>query len=334
MSDAFNEDLYRQNKQKDLQKLLDEFAINIDWIWIGKASRRKVSLQVDVKNNLGYFAEKSHNVIEISTDENFCPEINTLILPLKNFLKKQEENLYQKIIITAFDNILDVIFCAKRKLNLKQEQQLITFAKDNKINISSLINQDLSNLLILQKNQIFYKDFKINLSGDIFIQASKEGLQNIIKIIAENISQNSKVLDLYAGFGAYSFAICNIAKEISAFEGDEKMVKLIKENALENQLSQKIKAQMRDLFFNPLSAKELNDFDAIIINPPRNGAETQAKEIAKSNLKKVIYVSCNPQSFKRDAKNLIASGFHLKSITAIDQFYQTSHLELVSILEK
>ena len=112
------------------------------------------------------------------------------------------------------------------------------------------------------------------------------------------------------------------------------MTDLISKNASANGLAQKIKAQMRDLFSTPLDKNELKDFDQVIINPPRNGATPQIIEISKSNLKNVIYVSCNPQSFKRDAQILIDSGFKISSLSAIDQFHATEHLELVAIFQK
>ncbi len=330
----FSETLYRKNKEDALRNILQDLTTSINWIGDSSFLRRKITLQINQKNELGFFAEKSHNIVEISEEEPLENDIKKLILPLKNLLKTQEENLYNQIIITLFDNILEVIFCAKRKLNFTQEQQLVNFAKTNKVNISTLINKNLEPLLILQQNQIFYENFKINLSGNIFIQATKKGLENIIEIIRQNLGGAKKVIDLYSGFGAYSFAISHLVKSILAVEGDEKMTNLIVKNAKENSLSQKIFAKKQDLFSFPIAAIELNNFDLAIINPPRNGAETQVKEIAKSKLQNVIYVSCNPQSFVRDAKILIEFGFKICNITAIDQFYKTAHLELIATFKK
>lgn len=330
----FDEKLYRKNKEESLSQLLSPLSCKINWIGDSSFLRRKVTLQINQKNALGFFAEKTHDIVEIAADEALEEDIKKLIPILKNFLKSQEENLYNQIIITVFDNICDVIFCAKRKLNISQQQQLMNLSKANKFNISSLINKDLEPILQLQQNQIFYPNFKINLSGNVFIQATKKGLETITKIIRENLGNAQKVVDLYSGFGAYSFAISDLVKSVVAVEGDEKMTNLITKNAKENQLTQKISAKKLDLFSSPMLAKELNDFDLAIINPPRNGAGTQALEIAKSNLKNVIYVSCNPQSFLRDAKILIEFGFKIKNITAIDQFYKTAHLELIAIFTK
>ena len=143
-----------------------------------------------------------------------------------------------------------------------------------------------------------------------------------------------RVADIYAGFGAYSFAVSHLVKKITAFEGDEKMVDLINKNAAANNLANKISAECHDLFLNPIRAKELKNFDLVIINPPRNGAAPQVLEISKSVVKNLIYVSCNPQSFAHDAKILIDAGFQIKNLTALDQFYSTKHLELIAIFQK
>ena len=331
---------YQENKQQDLVNILGNFSQNInwpkiEWIWIKKSSRRKVTFQIDIKNNLGFFAEKSHNLLEVSDDESCEEKISEQISLFRNFLKTQEQNLFTQLTITSFDNGLDLIFRAKRKLNFTQEQNLIKFGQKNNFNISLLINKDFTPLFVSKPNQIFYPDFKINLSSNIFIQATKEGLESIIKIIRQNLSDKKlKIIDFYAGFGAYSFAIHDLVKSVLALEGDEKMANLISKNSRELNLGHKITSKTQDLFSDPMWSRELNNFEIAIINPPRNGAGTQIKQIAKSNLQKVIYVSCNPKSFLRDAKILIEKGFKVKNLHAIDQFYNTRHLELVATFTK
>ena len=112
------------------------------------------------------------------------------------------------------------------------------------------------------------------------------------------------------------------------------MVDSINKNAAANNFASKLKAEAEDLFSCPVVKRTLDKLDLAIINPPRNGASPQVLEIAKSTLKNVIYVSCNPESFTRDAKILIDSGFTITKLTALDQFYSTKHLELIAIFQK
>ena len=122
-------------------------------------------------------------------------------------------------------------------------------------------------------------------------------------------------------------------KKIDAFEGVEKMTNSINNNAKKHLLSHKLQAFRRDLQKDPILTSELRKYDAIIINPPRNGAESQIQEISQLSKANIIIVSCDFNSFFRDLKILITKGFKLQKLTLIDQFYYTSHIEIVAILE-
>jgi 23S rRNA (uracil1939-C5)-methyltransferase len=325
---------YQNLKKKNVSSLFPNIT---NWIWVGSASRRRINLQIGAKNQLGFFASKSRNIVEI--EKCFVAEdvISKLIPKLKTLLKNQEENLFTQVMVTSFDSGLDLVFTANRDLNFMQTQKLLNFAKEQNLNASYKSKNDVMPIYVIHRNQIFYPSFKIDLNSEIFIQATKQGLFEISKIIRNFIEQNQNIrniADIYAGFGAYSFAIVDLIKSVTSFEGNEKMVELISKNSSQNISSQKLKSEIRDLFSSPITVRELKKFDLAIINPPRNGASPQVREIAKSALKNVIYVSCNPESFARDSKILIDSGFKITNLTALDQFYSTKHLELVAILQK
>ena len=332
-----NEEIYRQNKQNSLKKILQDLAVEPEFIWIKEGSRRRVIFQIDAKNNLGFFKEKTKELIEI--DEYLLAEkaINLLIKPLKIFLKKHQQNFINQVAITSYDNGLDIVFRTNRKADLNEELKFINFAKEHFLNCSFEVKQNLTPLFFSRKNQIFCGDLKLNLEGDIFLQATKSGLEHIIKFLRKEILAQKnikKVADIYAGFGVYSFALHDLCASFSCFEGSQSMVDVIKSNSKNLQLSQKIQAQCRDLYGDPLTPKELNEFDNVIINPPRNGAEPQIKNIAKSKIKSLQYISCNPQTFARDAKNLIDLNYKIINICALDQFYFTNHLEILASFTK
>ncbi len=325
---------YQEIKKQNVSSLFPNIT---NWIWVGSSSRRRITMQIGAKNQLGFFASKSRNIVEI--EKCFVSEniISELVPKLKILLKNQEENLFTQVMITSFDSGLDLVFTANRDLNFMQTQKLLSFAKEQNLNASYKSKNDVMPIYVIHRNQIFYQNFKIDLSPEIFIQATKQGLLEIIKIIRNFIEQNpniKNIADIYAGFGAYSFAIVDLIKSVTSFEGSEKMIELINKNSSQNTSSQKLKSEIRDLFSNPVTARELKKFDLVIINPPRNGASPQVQEIVKSPLKNVIYVSCNPESFARDSKILIDSGFKITNLTALDQFYSTKHLELIAVLQK
>lgn len=322
---------YQRTKIEGLNLVLKNMPID-DFFWIGPQTRRRIILQIDVKNNLGFFAKASKSMVAVDACYIAKKEISDFIPVLQKFIKTLEENLLTQITVTQFDNVIDVIFSLQRELNFTQVQKITEFARSNKINVSSRVKNNLAPIF---RFKIPCSPFDLELDSAVFLQATKEGADKIISIIndfIENKFKDKKIFaaDIYGGFGSYSFAIADHVKEIEVFEGDEKMVQLIARNSLTKSLSSRVKGQLRDLFFLPLTAKELEKFDLVIINPPRNGAGPQALEIAKSKLQNLIYVSCNPQSFARDAKILLDGGFKIGKITAIDQFYGSAHLELVA----
>lgn len=332
-----DEEIYRQNKIDSLKKTLQDLAVNVEFIWVGDASRRRVIFQIDNKNNLGFFKERTKELIEIDEYPLAEKSINLLIKPLKIFLKKQQQNFINQVVVTSYDNGLDIVFRINRKADLNEELKFINFSKEHFLNCSFAVKQNLIPLFFSRKNQIFCGDLKLNLEGDIFLQATKSGLEHIINFLRTEISAQKdvkKIADIYSGFGVYSFALYNLKASFSCFEGSQSMVDVIKSNAKNLQLSQKIQAQCRDLYGDPLTAKELAEFDNVIINPPRNGAEPQIKNIAKSKIKSLQYISCNPETFARDAKNLIDLNYNIVNILALDQFYSTNHLELLASFVK
>ena len=95
-----------------------------------------------------------------------------------------------------------------------------------------------------------------------------------------------------------------------------------------------VKAEARDLFRRPLMPPELRDYDAVVFDPPRQGAQAQSQQLAASKVPVVIAVSCNTATFARDAKILVDGGYKLEAVTPVDQFRHTPHVELVARLAR
>lgn len=326
---------YQKIKENNLAKL-NNTNITPIWINLDNKQRRKITLHCHKNNYLGFFAAKSKDLIKINNCQIANDNISNIIEKLQNLITKLPRNFINKISITEFDNCLNLIFNIKKEFDLNNNQKLIKFAYANNCNISSQINNQISTIINLKKNLIKLDETTLEVDGDIFIQASKEGLKKIINVIKNHLKNNDNIkniADIYCGFGIYSFAIRNLVKNISCFEGSMHMTKLINQNIKLNEVTN-IKNFNRDLFLQPLKDNELKAFDLAIINPPRNGASPQIKEIAKSNIKNLIYISCNPKTFFYDAKILVDLGFKLEKLFILDQFYLTKHLELIAIFTK
>lgn len=339
----YEESFYQETKSKILLNILHKNGIslelrNIEFHWLGKRQRRKINLQIDENNYLGFFNKNSNQLVKIDDCLLVEKAISDLIPKLQNLLQLTNKGLYSSISITLFDNSTDLIFKTTKQLNNSQKNLLINFAKENHLNIYlEAQNQELITIYQIAKSQIFIKNLKLDLHSQIFIQATKSTPQIVIEKISQLILQEKnikKIIDFYSGFGAYSFAIADSILSAILFEGEKKMINLVNINAKNLNFSNKIKAFQRDLFLNPISNKELNNFDLAIINPPRNGALPQATQIAKSSIKNVVMISCNPSTFARDSKILIESGFEIRNIAAIDQFYSNANFEVIAIFRR
>ena len=136
-----------------------------------------------------------------------------------------------------------------------------------------------------------------------------------------------KLADLFAGVGALSLGRPG---RLSLFESDKPSVAAV-DAAARKIGGNRVVAERRDLFRNPLGAKELDAFDAIVLDPPRAGAAAQVAEIARSPVPRVVYASCDPGSFARDARTLQDGGYRLEKLLPIDQFLWSPHLELIAL---
>jgi 23S rRNA (uracil1939-C5)-methyltransferase len=149
----------------------------------------------------------------------------------------------------------------------------------------------------------------------------------------EALGKARKVADLFCGLGTFSFAMARRAT-VAAVENDRSLLLALESAARRAQGIKPVKTLARDLMREPLSATELNAFDAVLFDPPRAGALAQAGALARSRVPKVIAMSCNPASFARDARVLIDGGYRLKRVVPIDQFVFSAHVELVAVLAR
>ncbi|MCM0022264.1 MAG: class I SAM-dependent RNA methyltransferase, partial [Tagaea sp.] len=164
-----------------------------------------------------------------------------------------------------------------------------------------------------------------------FLQASAEAEAILIAEVAEAIGKAKRVADLYAGLGTFTFPL---AARVHAFEGNDAARAALDAAARKSKRAGRIVAETRDLDRRPLTPPELEAFDALVFDPPREGAELQARNLARGRVPVVVGVSCNPVSFARDAKALAEGGYTLTRVTPIDQFPWTGHLELVGVFAK
>jgi 23S rRNA (uracil1939-C5)-methyltransferase len=165
-----------------------------------------------------------------------------------------------------------------------------------------------------------------------FLQATQEGEAVLARLVAEHVEKARSVADLFSGVGPFALRLAERAR-VTALDSDEPAIGALKRAAAAPGLKP-IAAEIRDLFRRPLTAKELGSYQAVVFDPPRQGAEKQARELAASKVPVIVAVSCNPATFARDAQLLVAGGYRLTRVTPVDQFRYSSHVELVARFER
>jgi 23S rRNA (uracil1939-C5)-methyltransferase len=172
---------------------------------------------------------------------------------------------------------------------------------------------------------------RLALPPGSFLQATELGEATLARLVASHIDDAKTVADLFCGVGPFALRLAERSR-ISAFDADAAAIAALRQAANMTSGLKPIEAETRDLFRRPLVTAELKRFAAVVFDPPRQGAEAQARELAKSAVPVVVAVSCNPATFGRDVRLLADGGYRLMTVTPVDQFRHSAHVEIVAKL--
>jgi 23S rRNA (uracil1939-C5)-methyltransferase len=154
-----------------------------------------------------------------------------------------------------------------------------------------------------------------------------------MRLVVEATAKAKKVADLFSGIGTFALPVARTAR-VLAVDGDKAAVQALAHAHRHEPGLKPIEAKVRDLYREPLSAKELEPFDAIVLDPPHAGARSQAEAIAGSRARTVVAVSCNPATLARDLRSLVDGGYGIERITPIDQFVYSADVEVIAVLHR
>lgn len=184
---------------------------------------------------------------------------------------------------------------------------------------------------------LWRKPFTVNFSGTIvtpppgsFLQATKQGEDTLVRAVTSALTPSLRVADLYAGCGTFTFSLSATGHRVHAVEGFAPALKALRDAMP----GRPVTAEKRDLARDPIGEKELKNFDALVLDPPRIGAREQIAAVAWSDISHLVYVSCSPASFTRDGAVLHDAGFTLEKLTVVDQFLWSPHVELVGVFRR
>jgi 23S rRNA (uracil1939-C5)-methyltransferase len=171
----------------------------------------------------------------------------------------------------------------------------------------------------------------VTLPPGSFLQATVAGEETLARLVQERIGRAKHIVDLFCGVGPFALRLASQAR-VTAFDSDAGAVGALQKAAAMTPGLKPVKAEARDLFRRPLMPQELREIDAVVFDPPRQGAQAQAIQLAASKVPVVIAVSCNVTTFTRDIRLLIDGGYRLETVVPVDQFRHSPHVELVAKL--
>jgi 23S rRNA (uracil1939-C5)-methyltransferase len=173
----------------------------------------------------------------------------------------------------------------------------------------------------------------VSLPPSAFLQAVPQAEDAMAAFALDALNGVRRVADLFCGVGTFTFRLAQAAT-VHGVDGAEEAVAALLAAAGGTGGLKGVTAEARDLARRPLSAEELNRFEAAVFDPPRAGALDQARQMSRSKLARIVGVSCNPTTFARDARVLVDGGYHLETVLPVDQFLWSPHVELVGVFAR
>jgi 23S rRNA (uracil1939-C5)-methyltransferase len=281
---------------------------------------------------LGFNQAGSHHIVSID----HCPISSDGIISRLDAIRRIAGALATssepfRLTVLETSTGLDLAFEGVKKISAR-ERHAVTETVLSLRGIARVSN-DGEILIEPQKPEIDFSGVRVFPPAGGFTQATKPAEDAMAELVLAALGKAKRVADLFAGSGTFALRIARQAK-VHAVEGDERSLKALDHGARNTQGLKPVTVERRDLFRRPLMVSELKVFDAVVFDPPRAGAEDQCKELARSAVKTIVAVSCNPTSLARDLSILTAAGYRIRMVTPIDQFLWSAHVEVVAVLEK
>jgi 23S rRNA (uracil1939-C5)-methyltransferase len=173
----------------------------------------------------------------------------------------------------------------------------------------------------------------VELPPGSFLQATEAGESALAALVREHCADGKMIADLFCGVGPFALRLAERAR-VTAADEDAEAIAALRQAAARASGLKPLTAECRDLFRRPFVPAELERFDVVVLDPPRQGAQAQAVALAASRVPTVVAVSCNPPTFARDARILVDGGYRLERVTPVDQFLYSAHVELVALLRR
>ncbi|MEF2070429.1 class I SAM-dependent RNA methyltransferase [Consotaella aegiceratis] len=294
------------------------------------ASRRRAvfsAVREGGQVRFGFFEVASHRLTDLDVCLVVMPEIAARLPDFKALAGMVlDRRRPLRMAVTATPSGLDIALADATKLSEKSRQAVVAFS----------LKRDFARVSIDDEVVVEARKPLIEIGGialapppGAFLQAVAAAEEAMADQVLDHFGEAKEVADLFAGVGTFALRLARHAR-VMAVESDAPALAALDRAVRGVPGLKPMTLERRDLFRRPLTAKELSRFDGVVFDPPRAGAEAQARELARSTVRSVVAVSCNPATLARDAHLLIEAGYRLRSVTPIDQFLWSHHVEAVA----
>jgi 23S rRNA (uracil1939-C5)-methyltransferase len=334
---GYREEAYRDWKRGLVADALARAGLQIEVAPLIDAhgeGRRRATFHArfrDGKARVGFMQARSHELVAIDFCPLLAPSMQGAIAGARALaadlvaLRKPLD-----LLVTATLNGLDIDIRGAGELGDEHLHKVIAAA--DRLDLARITNH--GHLVVERKPaNLQIGPALVHLPPGAFLQATQMGETALAQLVTEGAGKAKRIADLFCGIGTFALRLAERA-EIFAVDGDQAALAALSAAARAAPGLRPIKTDRRDLMRRPLAREELAAFDAVLFDPPRVGAEAQAHALAQSQVPLAIAVSCNAQTFARDAAILIAGGYRPERIVPIDQFRQSPHVEIVGVFRR
>lgn len=306
-------------------------------------SRRRASLKAinggGGKPLIGFREAGSHKIVGLKECHVLAPELFALIAPFRQALSAKKGRYSLEIELVLVDQGVDCAIKGLELDGLEETEALLDFCRDQKLARMTLDQgYGAEGFWEPEPVSVSFGGIPVEYPAGSFLQATRDGEAELVKAATEWLAGSTSIIELFSGLGTFTFPLAKQAgvKKVFAVEGQMAAFLACRKAGARAKLP--VEAVHRDLFRNPLRTEEFAGYDAVLLDPPRAGAREQVAQLAangpKNTVEKIVYISCNPSSWARDAARLVEAGYELAELRSIGQFRWSVHVELASLFIK
>ncbi|MBI2261909.1 MAG: class I SAM-dependent RNA methyltransferase [Caulobacterales bacterium] len=334
---------YLEWKREQVRLALARERIETDvepTVAVPPGTRRRLALHArrgpDGGIALGFKARKSWRLVEVRvcpvSDPRLVAALPALARVAEAFLEhpKSAPTLHVTWTLTGLD--VDVTGVERRSGGLSRDAQMRAIEAAGQADLARLSLAG-DTLVMSRQPLVAFGPATVPLPAGGFLQAVPEAEAAMVSRAVEAVRGAKKIADLFCGAGTFTFPLAAVAPVLAA-DASAAGIAALKAGMGSAKGLKPITAEARDLFRRPLAPYDLRGCDAVVLDPPRAGARDQTAQLPGTRAHTVVYVSCNPTTFARDARVLVDAGFRLEAVTPVDQFLWSAHVELVGVFRR